>query len=260
MTEAGDVTLTIEAHTSLIYNWVSLADAELLSDEDKTTKITLDDAADMAATITANDGELATVTLKRNIIAGLNTVVLPFDLTAVQVQAVFGAGAVVYSYSETSEDANSANLTFTTVGAGTITANVPVLVKATAAATEKEIAGVTIAAPTSTVAEGANFDYVGVYDNTTFADGDYFMATQSGVQKIFQSDGTDTAKPFRAYFQKKTAAPVKANLFVDGVATRIEGLFVDGSDDTTMFNLAGQRVSKTTKGLYIVNGKKVVVK
>ena len=30
--------------------------------------------------------------------------------------------------------------------------------------------------------------------------------------------------------------------------------------DEAVFNLAGQRVSKTTKGVYIINGKKVAVK
>ena len=262
VSEAGDVTLTIEAHTDLIYNWVSLADAELLSDEDKTTKITLSDASDMASTIASNDGELATVTLQRGIKVGYNTVVLPFDLTAVQVQAVFGTGAVVYSYSEDSENANSAELTFTTLGSGAITANVPVLVKATSAATEKVIEGVTIEAPTTTAAEGTNFDYVGVYDNTTFAAGDYFMATKDNVQQIFQSEGNnDTAKPFRAYFKKKGDAHVKATLLIDGVATSISEINGDNNDAAAkIFNLAGQRVQKAQKGIYIVNGKKVVIK
>ena len=261
VSEAGNVTLTISVEAAQKYQWVSLADAELLSDEDKTTKLTLDEAYDMASTISANDDELATVTWKRNIISGYNTVVLPFDLIAVQVQAVFGASAVVYSYSEKSENANSAELKFTTVSSGAITANVPVLVKATAASTENVIEGVTIEAPTTTTAVvGTNFDYVGVYDNTTFADGDYFMATKGGAQQIFQSNGTDTAKPFRAYFKKKTAATVKAALFIDGVATAIEGINADDNNDATIFNLAGQRVQKAQKGIYIVNGKKVLVK
>ena len=258
--EAGDVTLTINVSSDMKWNWVSLADAELLSDEDKTTKITLSDASDMASTITSNDGELATVTLQRGIKEGYNTVVLPFDLTAVQVQAVFGTGAVVYSYSENSANVNSAELTFTTVGSGAITANVPVLVKATAAATEKVIEGVTIEAPTSTIAEGTNFDYVGVYDLTTFADGDYFIATKAGVQQIFRSNGTDSAKPFRAYFQKKSGGDVKANLFIDGVATRISDVNSVADEEENVFNLAGQRLNKAQKGVNIINGKKILVK
>ncbi len=266
VSEAGDVTLTINVSSDLKWNWVSLADAELLSDEDKTTKITLSDDDNMASTIASNDGELATVTLQRGIKEGYNTVVLPFDLTAVQVQAVFGSGAEVYSYSENSANTNSIELTFTTVGSGAITANVPVLVKATSAATKKVIEGVTIEAPeapATTIAEGTNFDYVGVYELTTFAAGDFFLATKDNVQKVFQSEGiNDTAKPFRAYFKKKVGGNVKAALFIDGVATAIEGISADvnNDNDATIFNLAGQRLQKLQKGINIVNGKKVLVK
>lgn len=261
VSEAGDVTLTISAAAAQKYQWVSLADAELLSDEDKTTKTTLDEASNMADEISDNDGELATVTWKRTIKAGYNTVVVPFDLTAVQVQSIFGAGSVVYGYSENSADVNSADLTFTTISSGAITANVPVLVKATVASTQKVIEGVSIEAPTSAVAvTGTNFDYVGVYDNTTFANGDYFMATQGGIQKIFESDGTDSAKPFRAYFQKKTVAPVKANLIIDGLTTNISEINSHVAEESIIYNLAGQRMSKAQRGVNIVNGKKVIIK
>ena len=256
------VTITIQESTTATHNWFSLADAELLSDEDKTTKITLDEASDMASTISSNDGELATVTLNRSIKVGYNTVVLPFDLTAAQVQAVFGAGSTVYSYSENSSDVNSAELSFTKVNAGTITANVPVLVQATSASTSNEIAGVTIESASDAKVEGTNFDYVGVYALTNLAEGDYFLATKEEFQYVFQSDGTDdSAKPFRAYFQKKTAAPVKAVLFIDGVATAIEAIDAQPAEQNgNIFNLAGQRVNKAQRGVYIINGKKVAVK
>lgn len=259
---AGEVTITINESTTARYNWFSLADAELLSDADKSTPVTLSDASDMATTISANDGELATVTLQRSIKVGYNTVCLPFGLTAVQVQALFGAESVVYTYSETSADANSVDLTFSTLSAGNIIANTPVLVKATVASTENVIAGVIIAAPAATPAvEGTNFDYVGVYANTTFAEGDYFLGTKEGTQYVFQSNGTDSAKPFRAYFQKKTTGNVRANLFIDGVATAIEAIEAQPAEQNgAIFNLAGQRVNKAQKGLYIINGKKVVIK
>ena len=233
---------------------------------DTSIPVTLDETTDN----TIKAVRTADVTLKRTVKVGYNTVVVPFDLTADQVTAIFGAGAVVYGYSETSADASSAELTFNTVSAGTISANTPVLVKATAASTEKEITGVSIVAPETTVAAaGTNFDYVGIYSNTTLADGDYFLATKNDVQKIFQSNGTDTAKPFRAYFQKKTAGDVKAALLIDGVATAIEGINADDAQNAEIYNLAGQRLnnsqftihnSQLKRGIYIVGGKKVLVK
>ena len=46
----------------------------------------------------------------------------------------------------------------------------------------------------------------------------------------------------------------------DEDATGIEVVQQEAKADTQYFNLAGQRVAQPTKGLYIVNGKKVIVK
>ena len=43
-------------------------------------------------------------------------------------------------------------------------------------------------------------------------------------------------------------------------ATGIEAVQQDAKADNQYFNLAGQRVAQPTKGLYIVNGKKVIIK
>lgn len=254
----GEVTLTIEAHTSMIHNWVSLADAELLSDEDKTTKVELKETVDVAATIEANDGELATVTMTRKIVEGPNAVVLPFNLTAVQVQDVFGTGAIVCEYSEEGEDANSVTVNFNRVAAGTIAANVPVVVTATKASTEQVIEGVTIVKPAAEVkVEGTFFDFVGTYAPMTVAIGDYFI---SGG-KLYKSAGTTSMKAFRAYLQDKSNGEVtNVKLNIDGVATAISEINADVQESGAIYNLAGQRVSKATKGIYVINGRKVVVK
>ena len=258
VSEAGDVTLTIEAHTDLIYNWVSLADAELLSDEDKTTKITLSDANDMASTIESYDGELATVTMTRKIKASYNSVVLPFDLTAVQVQALFGTGAAVYAFSEDSTDPNDATVNFNKVDVGTINANVPVLVKATEESEEKTIEGVTIVAPTADVkVEGTNFDFVGTYAPiSVIPEGDYFI----GNGALYKSAGATSMKAFRAYIKAKTAGG-SVKMFIDGEnVDAIDAINGETAEQGVIYNIAGQRVNKAQKGIYIVNGKKVIVK
>ena len=210
---------------------------------------------------TIEDVDPANVTMTRTVKEGYNTVVLPFDITIVQMEAAFGTGAEVYTFSENSASENSVELNFIK-GDGSISANVPVLVKATTASTQQTFNGVQVVAPTDVAkVEGKFVDYVGVYELTTFAAGDYFIATKDDVQQVFQSNGTDTAKPFRAYFQKKVVGNVKAALFIDGVATSIseingEAATVNGA----IFNLAGQRVNKAQKGIYIVNGKKVILK
>lgn len=197
----------------------------------------------------------ANVTLKRNIKDGYNTVVLPFDLTAEQTADVFGTGAEVYTYSETAEGENS-TITFAKKDEATIAANVPVLVKATAGATEKTINGVmTSAAGVQNVA-GTNFDFVGSYSaSTALVAGDYFFNNA----KLYKSNGDNTMKGFRAYLKAKTTGSVK--LIIEGLETGIEA--INGQAEATdgaIYNVAGQRVQKAVKGLYIINGKKVMVK
>ena len=252
-----EVTITIQESTSAQYNWFSLADAELLSDEDKTTKVTLvETASDLATIIEANDGELATVTMTRKIVEGPNAVVLPFDLTAAQVQNVFGTGAIVCAFSDEGADANSVTVNFNKVAAGTITANVPVVVKATKTSTEQVIEGVTIVKPaTEAKVEGTYFNFVGTYAPMTVAAGDYFIS--SG--KLYKSTGATSMKAFRAYLQAKSEAQsVKLN--IDGVATAISEINADATESGVIYNIAGQRVNKAQKGIYILNGKKVLVK
>ena len=55
-------------------------------------------------------------------------------------------------------------------------------------------------------------------------------------------------------------APAPDFLGFDGGTTSISELNVKSQADGEFYNLAGQRVAQPTKGLYIVNGKKVVIK
>ena len=256
-----EVTMTFYAEASTKSQWMSIGDGELLCTENLATDVAYSEDVDN----TIVDVDPANVTITRNVKVGYNTVVLPFDITIVQMEAAFGTGAEVYTFSENSASANSVELNFTKNNAGTISANVPVLVKATAASTEQTFNGVQVVAPTSAVqVEGKYVDYVGVYAPTTLAAGDFFIATKDNIQQVFQSQGNnDKVNGFRAYFKAKEAdgGNVKAALFIDGVATSIseingEAATVNGA----IFNLAGQRVNKVQRGLYIVNGKKVILK
>jgi hypothetical protein len=65
--------------------------------------------------------------------------------------------------------------------------------------------------------------------------------------------------------QKVTAWDVKGNsvtdlLFQSNIQTSIEGIEVAKDNSGAIYNLAGQRVQTARQGIYIVNGKKVVLK
>ena len=254
LAEEGEVTITIQAASSSEHGWVSIADGELLSANNIATAV----AYSESETNTIEDEELANVTITRTIKEGYNTVVLPFGLTSAQVQTAFGTGTEVYAFSENSADANKVTVNFNKVWAGTISANVPVLVKATAASTEQVFNGVQIVAAAEAKVEGTNVDFVGTYAPIAqIAEGDYFI----GNGALYKSAGETSMKAFRAYLHCKEAnAEVK--MFIDDVETSISS--IDNGqltmDNAKIYNLAGQRVSKAQKGIYIVNGKKILVK
>ena len=249
--EETEVTMTFYAETNKQYNWMSISDGELLS----TTKLAEDVAYNETAENEITNTIIADVTIARNVKEGLNTVVLPFALTANQVTAAFGSGAEVYNFSEDSEDAMNATVNFTK-GDGSIAANVPVLVKATAASETQTFNGVQIVAATEAKVEGTNFDFVGVYAPMTVAEGDYFV----NGGKLYKSVGSTNLKAFRAYIDNKSNGEGEVKLYIDGVATAISEINADVQESGVIYNLAGQRVSKATHGIYVKNGKKVVVK
>ena len=177
-------------------------------------------------------------------------------MTASQVASAFGKGTEVYAFSENSSDANNVTINFNRVVAGTISANVPVLVKATQASTEQVFEGVQVVAPTTDVqVAGNNVVFKGIYAPSTVAEGDYFV----GNDALCESAGTTNLKAFRAYIDAQDAAGIR--MFIDGeeITTGIDSLTPALSEGKgVIYNVAGQRISKMQKGINIVNGKKVL--
>ncbi len=69
------------------------------------------------------------------------------------------------------------------------------------------------------------------------------------------TDGTAIAAN-KAFIE--SAAGIKGFVFDFGEATAIEGVEANTNDNGTIYDLSGRRVQKATKGLYIINGKKVI--
>lgn len=71
----------------------------------------------------------------------------------------------------------------------------------------------------------------------------------------------DNIKAFRAYLPYTAPAGTNAlRMVFDDVTTGIEGIEVNDGGKTAIYDLSGRRVSRMTKGFYIVNGKKTLIK
>lgn len=231
--------------------WFGFGDVRLvrLGDLDA---VTLDETADNA--IEAK--EAANVTLKRTFVANKwNTLVLPFAVSDADVKTTFGADAKIVEYS----NADDANINFTTSTKG-IKANVPVLIMPAAVNPENTYTfnsvSIVVADPK---ADGTNYSFVGSYKPYNLVNDDYMLY----ADKWWKTETGDTykIKAFRAYIKANTPAAAKQlNLVIDGQTTGLKLNTVNGNIEGETYNIAGQRVANSYKGLIIKNGKKIIKK
>lgn len=218
--------------------------------------VCLNEASNYTPTAQTN----AVVELTRGIKAGnWSTIVLPFDIASGDITTVFGDGTSVAEL----KSGDASTLTFSTALTDSkMKANQPYAIKVTSNFTSATINGVTIVAGTPTQSI-TNWQFVGTYNNGTIAAGDNYYFKSNKLYKAGGS-GTTSIKPFRAYLHYTGSAPAPAPTFtIDGNVTGIAQISADGQmnlEEGAFYNLNGQRVANPTKGLYIVNGKKVIVK
>ena len=221
--------------------------------------VVLEDAA-----IAAPTAEFGNVTYGRKLVEGYNTLVLPFDVTKDELGDNVEA---IYAYGGSTKEGEGENavvhLDFTQA-VENLAANTPYIVKMSAdqdglAFNEKEFK--TVAEP---IKSDANFDFVGTYvelpaGNDVITNRDY-ISVKSGLKQA--TDGKQL-KAFRAYLKNKTeeVAGAMISITIGGeVVDGIQAAQILNNVEGTIYNLNGQKVSNAQKGIFIQNGKKVVIK
>lgn len=177
------------------------------------------------------------VEVTRNLKAGINSLCLPFNTAETEIST--NCKIATYKNGTTFTYADHAE------------ANVPFLATAVDANAEKlNFANKTVAITPGSL--GTTF--VGVYAPQS-AETFYGI---NGDGKLQKGSSTATINSFRAYLTDVSGA--REITFEDETTglTDVSSKTSDGRGEC--FNLAGQRVAQPTKGLYIVNGRKVVIK
>lgn len=207
------------------------------------------------------------VTLKRTFFHdnAWNTLCLPFDVA--DASAAF-AGAEIREIDPNKCTANTIQF----VPATEIKAGVPYIIKwnenvAEAQTFEKTFEGVTLVAEPKPVKVNNDITFTGFYKMTAASElgGTSPVAAIGAGSKLF-TVGEGKMKGFRAAFVLNPTAQLSAfNVVIDGVANGIEDLVIDGvKANGRVYNLNGQYVGNSLNGLqpglYIQNGKKIVVK
>lgn len=211
------------------------------------------------------------VKVKRTINANeWSTICLPFAMSEEQVKAAFGNDVELKNFSSWSSETNiddeivSINVGFTSVSA--IEANHPYVIKVSTAISEFTVDGVDIDPADAEVVVGKGKTKGTFYGNyvagTAVPEENLFISGN----KFYYSTGSTTIKAFRGYFELKDVldsyydeAPSRV-VFDFGDVTGIQKVSAQGQNDGIYYDLSGRRVEKPSKGVFIVNGKKVIIK
>lgn len=139
---------------------------------------------------------------------------------------------------------------------GVVPANIPVLVKGEASKTYSLTKATTDGTSVTTNLQ--------VSDGTVVGDGStiYAFGTKNGISgfKVVASGVKIPAK--KGYLKLSSSVAAKVFFAFSGETTGISNISTNGIDEeeTPLFNLAGQRVDKSYKGVVVKNGKKFVNK
>lgn len=256
----------------------SLADATftVTIGEPDDGRIKFDENSTKLPTYTA--GEKGNVSMKRTIKGGeWSTIVLPFTLTKAKAEAAFGDDVELYEFTgfetvysdeeDVTPDAINIKLaTYTMSTRKGMTGGKPFIIKTSKDIESFEADDVTLADAVSDINQSDDYETAGkmtgtLVKSTIPADGLFVSGN-----KFWYSTGLTAVKAFRCWFDlgavldKETDFGAPVYFVIDEMSTGINDMKFKTVTDDKYYNLNGQQVEQPTKGLYIKNGKKVVIK
>lgn len=145
------------------------------------------------------------------------------------------------------------------VSTGDISGGTPYLLKIDRDLVNPIFHNVVITTSTPSTVTDDNYSFVGTFGPTALkTDGtNVFLGTDNVLYK--PAAGSNMLKGIRAYFEIPSGASARISMDDSDEATGIKTL-KSNVDENKVYNLQGQQVSRTAKGLYIINGKKVILK
>ena len=196
------------------------------------------------------------ITLNRTFPAGWSTICLPFATST----AAFGTDIKAQAFA--SADDNGLNFAEVTE----LDANKPYLIYFPSETTAPIYFGADVKTTTPESVTFGDFTFCGSYAANMSMSGKYGVADLGDVQKLMLGGEHSTLGATRAYFTKSGDQPAQIRLNLDGNTTAIDEVEQAGTT-FTVYTLQGVLVREqaTTlnglpKGIYIVNGKKMIVK
>lgn len=206
------------------------------------------------------------------------SVVLPFSVSQKQMKSVFGDGVKVLHYSDVEgTDLNLFEHFYQMIVGGT-----PVLVKPSQDVTNPVFKNVTLTSKTVVDIENSGFKCTGSWNNEDFPAYSYFIDAKTNSFYLYDPKKVEPTKvphagAFRSWIISTLSNPAAAaqlTMHINGIEEQGETTAIwnaiSGNNDAEVaskgiYSLSGQKMNATDtrslpKGIYIVNGKKFIVK
>jgi hypothetical protein len=241
------------------------------------TTVTVTGAADgrivlsETSTTAPEDANGVDVRIVRTIYANeWSTICLPFAMTNAQVTEAFGDGVLLGDFNGYVYNEDDEKITVKFNSATAIEANHPYIIKVTERVDEFTVDGVDIVPSTNlTINKGTSRRPKAIIGNyiagTKIGNGCLFLNSN----KFYYSVGTTEIGAYRAYFNfddllpefEDNYAEARITITFDDEATGIDALLTNSEKEKReVFNLKGTHVLHPKKGIYVKDGKKVVIK
>lgn len=225
-----------------------------------TDQVSLSESTDNAVVISSNNGKTVDVSLSRTLVADKwNTFCVPFDIDLTDGKL---NGVEVRVMEFMSVESNIMCFGTTT----NIKAGEAYLIKPlNESITNPILPNVTISSEEPKTLDTGNYSFVGVYSPKSFDEqASKVSLFINGSAKLSRPKVNSTMKGMRAYFACASEQAASAQLQLGGELTGVASIVSDVDEDGNIYNLNGVRIGKDikglSKGLYIKNGKKFVVK
>lgn len=226
-----------------------------------TAPIVLNEEEDNSALIEELDGCKADVTLVRTIVKGMyNTISLPFDVDEATLKEIFGDDVELASLNGSDLVGDNILLEFENTNEYGIIAGWPYLIYVSEDVKNPSFSNVTIKKNTLTIETGYA-DFIPVVNTTALENGNKYLRFLGANSMLFYPNANSSKmKGFRAYFKLKVEANnAKLTFIDDNETTGVKTVLKKNMHNDRVYDLQGRLVSHPTKGLYIVNGKKLMI-
>lgn len=248
-TPQNEITFTVEGYQLLLTITLTAPDSD--------GTLILKEAATEYTPIAATGVD---VTLVRTLQANKwNALCLPFDVTpAMFSNATNGAETQIETLQQVK------NNTFIFAAVNEVAAGTPFIAKPVANIANPVFEDVQIKAVSAGTVTKDEYSFKGNYTKVTL-DPTIHLFISMSQQKLVSPTGSNILQGLRGYFIVPEGSDAKAGLDFDGevIVTDIDQLNAEHlpfviDDNTPIYNLSGQRVSKSYKGIVIIKGKKIV--